>query len=217
MNETPLLGDGPVLYACNFALPNAEKILARLLPSQIVRVGNLRPDQDLAGEILEKLATQQVAFFPEGSVSPDGAIHQIPLDIGWLVLTAKVPVIPVAIVPSIDNPEDDWELKYADQLDFSRYWSSARVDDATDRLLFRAVSDDIAASLVRLSGLDYHDCPASDHHKVRRSLLDRIRQGAETGFAAEKSRRAVRSVYHSMEIADIANAEAQVADEGAKS
>jgi 1-acyl-sn-glycerol-3-phosphate acyltransferase len=50
--------------------------------------------KDLAAEIL---SGEAVAFFPEGTRSPDGEIGQIRPGIALLIRRTKVPVVPVAI------------------------------------------------------------------------------------------------------------------------
>lgn len=202
-----------VLLACNHTLPGAEKIITQLLPAAFSLVSSSKPQSLITEEILAKLrGRQSVVFFPEGPLSPDGAIHRGTLDLGWLLLTAKVPIIPVAIIPSIaEDSESEWELKFGDPLDFSRYWSSKPLGDELDRLLMRAVSDDIVAALVRVSGLDYHDCSATTHQATKVPLLTRLKQGTEPAFAAERARVKMRAERREQEIADIESAEAELA------
>lgn len=201
-----------LLLACNHTLSGAEKILTHLLPSSVTCVSANKPQNVMIEDVLTRLKSgRSVAFFPEGQLSPDGAIHRGSLDLGWLVLTARVPVIPVAIVPSLDEESEyDWELKIGEPLDFSHYWSSKPLGQELDNVLIRAVSDDVMAALVRVSGLEYHDLPASSHKPAKISLITRFKQGTEPALAAERARIKTRVERREQELADIESADAEL-------
>lgn len=81
-----------------------------------------------------------------------------------MVLEAKVPVIPVAmigtfemqppgrIIPKVKRPG----VRFGEAMDFSRYYGME-----TDRYVLRAVTDQIVYELMKLSGQDYVDTYAT--------------------------------------------------------
>ncbi|MFC3996650.1 lysophospholipid acyltransferase family protein [Nocardiopsis sediminis] len=84
----------------------AENTLARRLFTRALRaIGQLPVDrrpgqgsQDAMDHSLDVLAQGGVfGIFPEGSRSPDGRLYRGQTGLAWLALTAKAPVIPVAL------------------------------------------------------------------------------------------------------------------------
>jgi 1-acyl-sn-glycerol-3-phosphate acyltransferase len=105
-----------------------------------------------------------LGIYPEGTRSPDGRLYRGRTGIARMVLDARVPVIPCAmvntdrlqppgqVVPKIVRPE----VRFGKPLDFSRY---AGLE--TDRLVLRAITDEIMYELMRLSGQEYVDIYAT--------------------------------------------------------
>ena len=99
-------------------------------------------------------------IYPEGTRSPDGRLYRGKTGVARLALTSGAPVIPVAqlntdeiqptgrLVPRIRRVR----IRFGAPLDFSRY------GDATgDRLVERAVTDEIMYEIMELSGREYVD------------------------------------------------------------
>jgi 1-acyl-sn-glycerol-3-phosphate acyltransferase len=105
-----------------------------------------------------------LGIYPEGTRSPDGRLYRGRTGIARMVLDARVPVVPCAmvntdrlqppgqVVPKSVRPE----VRFGKPLDFSRY---AGLE--TDRLVLRAITDEIMYELMRLSGQEYVDIYAT--------------------------------------------------------
>lgn len=105
-----------------------------------------------------------LGIYPEGTRSPDGKLYRGRTGIARMVLQAKVPVVPIAMidtekvqrigqtVPKIRRVG----VVMGDQLDFSRF---AGMDG--ERAVLRAVTDRIVYDIMRLSGQQYEDVYAS--------------------------------------------------------
>ncbi|MBE6477967.1 MAG: hypothetical protein E7Z97_07875 [Propionibacteriaceae bacterium] len=107
-----------------------------------------------------------VVVFPEGAPSPDDDIHRGGTDVAWLALTARVPVVPVGIVPAraghrLLRPVTDRALGptviFGEPLDFSRFWEIPALSYALDGVLLRGVTDEIMNAIVALTGRTYSD------------------------------------------------------------
>ncbi len=105
-----------------------------------------------------------LGIYPEGTRSPDGRLYRGKVGVAKLVLSANVPVIPVAMIgtdkvqpigrrmPSIRR----LGIIFGEPMDFSRYQGMA-----DDRFVQRSVTDEIMYELMRLSGQEYVDSYAS--------------------------------------------------------
>lgn len=105
-----------------------------------------------------------LGIYPEGTRSPDGRLYRGKVGVAKLVLTANVPVIPVAMIgtdkvqpigrriPNIRR----LGIIFGEPMDFSRYQG---LQD--DRFVQRSVTDEIMYELMRLSGQEYVDSYAS--------------------------------------------------------
>ena len=103
-------------------------------------------------------------IYPEGTRSHDGRLYKGRTGVARLALEAKVPVIPCGvigtdkvappgkIVASFSAPT----VKFGEPLDFSRYEGMER-----DRLILRAVTDEIMYKIMELSGQEYIDMYAT--------------------------------------------------------
>jgi 1-acyl-sn-glycerol-3-phosphate acyltransferase len=99
-------------------------------------------------------------IYPEGTRSPDGRLYRGKTGVARIALTSGAPVVPVAmlnsdeiqptgkIIPRLIRPR----IRFGVPLDFSRY-----AGQAGDRLVERAVTDEIMFELMRLSGREYVD------------------------------------------------------------
>ena len=105
-----------------------------------------------------------LGIYPEGTRSPDGRLYRGKVGVAKLILTANVPVIPVAMIgtdkvqpigrriPTIRR----LGVIFGEPMDFSRYQGMA-----DDRFVQRSVTDEIMYELMRLSGQEYVDSYAT--------------------------------------------------------
>ncbi len=105
-----------------------------------------------------------LGIYPEGTRSPDATLYRGRTGIARMVLEAKVPVIPVAMIdtekvmpigqkyPNIQRIG----VVIGDPLDFSRF---AGMEG--ERAVLRSVTDQIVYRIMRLSGQRYQDVYAS--------------------------------------------------------
>ncbi|WGW13514.1 lysophospholipid acyltransferase family protein [Saxibacter everestensis] len=105
-----------------------------------------------------------LGIYPEGTRSPDGRLYRGRTGVARLVLEAKVPIIPVAMIGTdIIQPEGRVIPKVrrvgvviGKPMDFSRYEGME-----ADRFVLRAITDELMYELMRLSGQEYVDMYAS--------------------------------------------------------
>jgi 1-acyl-sn-glycerol-3-phosphate acyltransferase len=104
-------------------------------------------------------------IYPEGTRSPDGKLHRGHTGIARIVLEARVPVIPVAMINTdkvqpigarLPRLGHAIGVRVGPALDYS-----AQADGARNPKLLREITDDIMAHIRRLSGQDYVDRYAS--------------------------------------------------------
>ena len=107
---------------------------------------------------------QLLGIYPEGTRSPDGRLYRGRTGIARMVLEAKVPVIPVAMIDTEKVQPIGKRLQrvrrvgivYGKPLDFSRFDGMEG-----DRIVLRAVTDEIIYELKKISGQEYVDQYAS--------------------------------------------------------
>jgi 1-acyl-sn-glycerol-3-phosphate acyltransferase len=105
-----------------------------------------------------------LGIYPEGTRSPDGRLYRGRTGIARMVLEAKVPVIPVAMIDTEKVQAIGQKLPrilrvgivVGKPLDFSRFDGMEG-----DRIVLRAVTDEIVYELAKLSGQEYVDAYAS--------------------------------------------------------
>ena len=114
---------------------------------------------------LRVLAQRQVlGIYPEGTRSPDGRLYRGRTGIARMVLESKAPVIPVAMIDTEKVQPIGKRLPrirrigivVGTPLDFSRFDGMEG-----DRIVLRAVTDEIMYELRTLSGQEYVDVYAS--------------------------------------------------------
>ncbi|MVA77337.1 1-acyl-sn-glycerol-3-phosphate acyltransferase [Auraticoccus sp. F435] len=99
-------------------------------------------------------------IFPEGTRSPDGRLYKGRTGVARLALTARVPVVPTALVGTdviappgrIISRVVSPIVRFGKPLDFSRYEG---MED--DRFVLRSVTDEIVYAIMELSGQEYVD------------------------------------------------------------
>lgn len=123
---------------------------------------------------LKVLAQGQVlGIYPEGTRSPDGRLYRGRTGIARMVLESKVPVIPVAMIDTEKVQPIGKRLPrirrigivVGTPLDFSRFDGMEG-----DRIVLRAVTDEIMYELRTLSGQEYVDAYASSVKEKRARL-----------------------------------------------
>jgi 1-acyl-sn-glycerol-3-phosphate acyltransferase len=102
-----------------------------------------------------------LGIYPEGTRSPDGRLYRGKTGVARLALEARVPVIPMAMIGTFEMmpPGQHYPrlgapvgVKFGKPLDFSRYYGMEH-----DRMVLRAVTDEIIEALRELSGQEYVD------------------------------------------------------------
>jgi 1-acyl-sn-glycerol-3-phosphate acyltransferase len=110
-----------------------------------------------------------LGIYPEGTRSPDGRLYRGRTGIARMVLEAKVPVIPVAMIDTEKVQPIGKRLPRVRRigivvgkpLDFSRFEG---MDG--DRIVLRAITDEIMYELMKISGQEYIDVYASSAKKL---------------------------------------------------
>jgi 1-acyl-sn-glycerol-3-phosphate acyltransferase len=114
-----------------------------------------------------------LGIYPEGTRSPDGRLYRGRTGIARMVLEAKVPVIPVAMIDTEKVQPIGQRMPkirrigiiVGEPLDFSRFDGMEG-----DRIVLRAVTDEIMYELKQLSGQEYVDAYASSVKEKRARL-----------------------------------------------
>jgi 1-acyl-sn-glycerol-3-phosphate acyltransferase len=117
---------------------------------------------------------QLLGIYPEGTRSPDGKLYRGRTGIARMVLEAKVPVIPVAMIDTEKVQSIGQKLPkirrvgvvVGKPLDFSRFEGMEG-----DRIVLRAITDEIMYELMKLSGQEYQDVYASSVKSRRAALV----------------------------------------------
>ncbi|MBO3745562.1 1-acyl-sn-glycerol-3-phosphate acyltransferase [Streptosporangiaceae bacterium NEAU-GS5] len=102
-----------------------------------------------------------LGIYPEGTRSPDGRLYKGKTGVARLALESRAPVIPWAMVNTFEMMPPGRPIpklgirpgvRYGKPLDFSRYYGME-----SDRLVLRAVTDEIMYALMELGGQEYVD------------------------------------------------------------
>ena len=163
-------------------------------------VGQIPVDRS-GGEASERALTtglrvlasgQLLGIYPEGTRTPDGRLFRGKTGVARLALEARVPVIPCAMIggfefqpPGRITPRLKIRpgVRFGKPLDFSRYYGMEN-----DKLVLRAVTDEIIYEIMELSGQEYVDEYAAGH-KARQHAEKRAHRhdGAAKAKAAGAS------------------------------
>jgi 1-acyl-sn-glycerol-3-phosphate acyltransferase len=102
-----------------------------------------------------------LGIYPEGTRTPDGRLYRGKTGVARLALEARVPVIPCAMIGGFEFQPPGRIMprlgirpgvRFGQPLDFSRYYGLEQ-----DRLVLRAVTDEIMYAIMKLSGQEYVD------------------------------------------------------------
>ncbi|MHB1596085.1 MAG: lysophospholipid acyltransferase family protein [Streptosporangiaceae bacterium] len=125
------------------------------------RSGGEASERALATGLRVLAAGQLLGIYPEGTRTPDGRLFRGKTGVARLALESRVPVIPCAMVGGFEfQPPGKLAprlrirpgVRFGQPLDFSRYYGLE-----TDRLVLRAVTDEIIYEIMKLSGQEYVD------------------------------------------------------------
>jgi 1-acyl-sn-glycerol-3-phosphate acyltransferase len=102
-----------------------------------------------------------LGIYPEGTRTPDGRLYRGKTGVARLALEARVPVIPCAMIGGFEfQPPGKITprlrirpgVRFGRPLDFSRYYGLEK-----DRVVLRAMTDEIMYEIMKLSGQEYVD------------------------------------------------------------
>jgi 1-acyl-sn-glycerol-3-phosphate acyltransferase len=151
------------------------------------RSGGEASERALATGLRVLAGGELLGIYPEGTRTPDGRLFRGKTGVARLALEARVPVIPCAMVggfefqpPGKITPQFKVRpgVRFGKPLDFSRYYGLE-----TDRIVLRAVTDEIIYEIMKLSGQEYVDEYAARHKALQQAAKRAQRQDAK-GSAA---------------------------------
>lgn len=129
-----------------------------------------------------------LGIYPEGTRTPDGRLYRGKTGVARLALEAKVPVIPTAMVGTFEfQPPGKiaprlWVrpgVRFGKPLDFSRYYGLHE-----DRIVLRAITDEIMYELMKLAEQEYVD-EYAQRTKLRRRPIRRNPDSVAPAVAAD--------------------------------
>ncbi|AZZ52168.1 MULTISPECIES: lysophospholipid acyltransferase family protein [Rathayibacter] len=117
---------------------------------------------------------EALGIYPEGTRSPDGRMYRGRTGVARMVLEARVPVVPVAMIDTARIMPIGSRLPklgrigivFGEPLDFSRFEGMEG-----DRFILRSITDEIMYELLALSGQEYLDVYATSVKEKRAALL----------------------------------------------
>ena len=129
-----------------------------------------------------------LGIYPEGTRTPDGRLYRGKTGVARLALEARAPVIPCAMIGGFEfQPPGKIRprlrirpgVRFGKPLDFSRYYGLEK-----DRIVLRAMTDEVMYAIMKLSGQEYVDEYAQ---RAKLSLPSALRKdaGAEDGRPAD--------------------------------
>jgi 1-acyl-sn-glycerol-3-phosphate acyltransferase len=143
------------------------------------RSGGEASDRALRTGLRALARGELLGIYPEGTRTPDGRLYRGKTGVARLALEARAPVIPTAMVGGFEfQPPGRIAprlrirpgVKFGKPLDFSRYYGLE-----TDRIVLRAMTDEIMYELMKLSGQEYVD-EYAQRSKVRLAATRRLRE-----------------------------------------
>src|SRR5580658_504276 len=132
-----------------------------------------------------------LGIYPEGTRTPDGRLYRGKTGVARLALEARAPVVPCAMIGGFEfQPPGKIRprlrirpgVRFGKPLDFSRYYGMEQ-----DRVVLRAVTDEVMYAIMKLSGQEYVDQYAqrSKHGMPLGLRRDASDQHAAEGAAAQ--------------------------------
>jgi 1-acyl-sn-glycerol-3-phosphate acyltransferase len=127
----------------------------------IDRTGGAASERALHTGLRVLAAGELLGIYPEGTRTPDGRLYRGKTGVARLALEARAPVIPTAMIGGFEfQPPGKLAprlairpgVRFGKPLDFSRYYGLEQ-----DRIVLRAMTDEIMYELMKLSGQEYVD------------------------------------------------------------
>jgi len=156
------------------------------------RSGGQASERALATGLRVLAGGNLLGIYPEGTRTPDGRLFRGKTGVARLALEARVPVIPCAMIggfefqpPGRITPRLAIRpgVRFGPPLDFSRYYGLE-----TDKIVLRAVTDEIIYQIMKLSGQEYVDEYAQRHKsRGKRSSTPTERGRADERDAADEA------------------------------
>src|SRR5215467_2833396 len=137
------------------------------------RAGGEASERALATGLRVLASGQLLGIYPEGTRTPDGRLFRGKTGVARLALEARVPVIPCAMIGGFEfQPPGSVRPRFAIRpgvrfgppLDFSRYYGLE-----SDRIVLRAVTDEIIYQIMKLSGQEYVDQYAQQYKSLQQA------------------------------------------------
>ncbi|HWH25926.1 MAG TPA: lysophospholipid acyltransferase family protein [Pseudolysinimonas sp.] len=130
----------------------------------IDRSGGKASEASLNSGLEHLAAGGQLGIYPEGTRSPDGRLYRGRTGVARMILEAKVPVVPVAMIDTEKVMPTGSKIPkvrrlgvvFGEPLDFSRFDGME-----SDRFVLRSITDEIMYELLRIGGQEYVDVYAS--------------------------------------------------------
>jgi 1-acyl-sn-glycerol-3-phosphate acyltransferase len=130
-----------------------------------------------------------LGIYPEGTRTPDGRLYRGKTGVARLALEARAPVVPCAMIGGFEfQPPGTVAprlrvrpgVRFGPPLDFSRYYGLE-----SDRIVLRAITDEIMYAIMKLSDQEYVD-EYAQRAKARLSAVARVigDRGEGSGGAA---------------------------------
>jgi 1-acyl-sn-glycerol-3-phosphate acyltransferase len=125
------------------------------------RTGGAASERALRTGLRVLAAGELLGIYPEGTRTPDGRLYRGKTGVARLALEARAPVIPTAMIGGFEfQPPGKLAprlairpgVRFGKPLDFSRYYGLEN-----DRIVLRAVTDEIMYQLMELSSQEYVD------------------------------------------------------------
>ncbi len=125
------------------------------------RSGGAASERALRTGLRVLAAGEVLGIYPEGTRTPDGRLYRGKTGVARLALEGRAPVVPTAMIggfefqpPGRITPRFRIRpgVRFGKPLDFSRYYGLEQ-----DRIVLRAITDEIMYELMKLSGQEYVD------------------------------------------------------------
>jgi 1-acyl-sn-glycerol-3-phosphate acyltransferase len=135
-----------------------------------------------------------LGIYPEGTRTPDGRLYRGKTGVARLALEGRAPVVPCAMIGGFEfQPPGKIRprlrirpgVRFGQPLDFSRYYGLEH-----DRIVLRAVTDEVMYAIMKLSGQEYVDeyaqrskltVPLPHHRKDAGPADDELEDAAPEG------------------------------------
>jgi 1-acyl-sn-glycerol-3-phosphate acyltransferase len=152
----------------------------------IDRTGGAAGERALRTGLRVLASGELLGIYPEGTRTPDGRLYRGKTGVARLALEGRVPVIPTAMIGGFEfQPPGRIAprlavrpgVRFGKPLDFSRYYGLEQ-----DRIVLRAITDEIMYEIMKLSGQEYVDEYAQ---RAKRRLASALHPGGRSHADSE--------------------------------